>query len=278
MKKTLISAALILSGIVGSLSMAQEVTVFEIPDPVAVIDGKPLSKDDFQSAIEPIVGVENLEFIQNAQQLNELISQLALQDKLASQAKKEGLDETPEYKKFIEHAERLGLSQAYLKKSVDDVKISDEDIKAEYDKQVLAVDKNEYRAAHILVDSEAEAKDILAKLKDKKKPLSFADAAQQFSKDPGSKDAGGELGWFRAQVMVPEFGNAVQTMKAGEISEAPVKTQFGYHIINLEEVRETPIDSLDLSKERIKDSLIANELRDRIEKMQQKIKIEYKAQ
>ncbi|MGL4673530.1 MAG: peptidylprolyl isomerase, partial [Wohlfahrtiimonas sp.] len=85
-------------------------------------------------------------------------------------------------------------------------------------------------------------------------------------------------GWFRAQVMVPEFGAALQTMKAGEVSAAPVKTQFGYHIISLEEVRETPIDTLELSQERIKDSLIANQLRDKIEGIQQKINIEYKAQ
>lgn len=275
MKKTLISAALVVSGIVGSMSLAQ---TFEIPDPVAVIDGKPLSKANFQAAVEPIVGVDNLEFIQSAQQLNELISQLALQDKLASKAKQEGLDQTDEYKKFIEHAARLGLSQAFLKKTVDDIKVTDEAVKAEYDKQVKAIDKNEYRAAHILVETEAEAKDILAKLKDKKQPLSFAKAAQKFSKDPGSKENGGELGWFRAQVMVPEFGAALQNMKAGEISAEPVKTQFGYHIINLEEVRETPIDSLDVSKERIKDSLIANQLRDKIEGIQQKINIEYKAQ
>lgn len=275
MKKTLISAALVFSSIVGSLSLAQ---TFEIPDPVAVIDGKPLSKAAFQAAVEPIVGIDNLEFIQNAQQLNELISQLALQDKLASKAKKEGLDQTAEYKKFIEHAARLGLSQAFLKKTVDDIKVTDEEVKAEYDKQVKAIDKNEYRAAHILVETEAEAKDLLDKLNDKKTPLSFAEAAQQFSKDPGSKDNGGELGWFRAQVMVPEFGAALQTMQAGEVSKVPVKTQFGYHIINLEEVRETPIDTLELSQERIKDSLIANQLRDKIEGIQQKINIEYKAQ
>ncbi|GAA5101201.1 peptidylprolyl isomerase [Wohlfahrtiimonas larvae] len=275
MKKTLISAALVVSSIVGSMSLAQ---TFEIPDPVAVIDGKALSKADFQAAVEPIVGVDNLEFIQNAQQLNELISQLALQDKLASKAKKEGLDQTAEYKKFIDHAARLGLSQAFLKKTVDDIKVTDEEIKAEYDKQVKAIDKNEYRAAHILVDTEAEAKDLLAKLNDKKKPLSFAEAAQQFSKDPGSKDNGGELGWFRAQVMVPEFGAALQTMKAGEVSAAPVKTQFGYHIISLEEVRETPIDSLEVSQERIKESLVSKQLRDKIEGIQQKMNIEYKAQ
>lgn len=275
MKKTLISAALVLSGMIGTLSLAQ---TFEIPDPVAVIDGKEMSKADFQAAVEPIIGVDSLELIENAQQLNELIAQLALQDKLASKAKKEGLDQTDEYKKFINHAERLGLSQAYLKKTVDDIKISDEAIKAEYDKQVKAIDKNEYRAAHILVDSEAEAKDILAKLNDKKTPLSFADAAQQFSKDPGSKDNGGELGWFRAQIMVPEFGAALQDMKAGEISTAPVKTQFGYHIISLEEVRETPIDSLELSKERVKDSLMADQLRAKIDGIQQKINIDYKAQ
>lgn len=275
MKKTLISTALVLSSIVGSLTLAQ---TFEVPDPVAVIDGKPLSKADFQAALEPIVGVDNLDFIQNAQQLNEFVTQLALQEQLANAAKKEGLDQTNEYKKFIEYAERSGLSQAYLKKLVDEIKVSDEDVKAEYEKQVKAIDKKEYRAAHILVEKESEAKELLAKLKDKKKPLSFADAAQQYSKDPGSKDNGGELGWFRAQVMVPEFGEALQTMNAGEISEAPVKTQFGYHIINLEEVRETPIDSLEVSEERIKDSLMANELRDKIDEIQQKIKIEYKAQ
>lgn len=275
MRKTLVSTALVLSGFMGSLVFAQGIT---IPDPVAIIDGKPLSKEAFQAAIEPVIGVDNLDFIQSPAQLNELISQFALQEKLVEKAQKEQLDETPEYKKFIQHAQRLGLSQAFLKRTLDNIKVTDEEVAAEYAKQVKAVDKQEYRAAHILVDSEAEAKDILAKLNDKKNPLSFSDAAKQYSKDPGSKDTGGELGWFRAQVMVPEFGEALQTMQAGEISQVPVKTQFGYHIIDLEEVRETPIDTLDISKDRIKESLTADKLRDKIEGIQQKIKIEYKAQ
>lgn len=274
MKKTLISAALVMSSFVGA-SFAQ---TFEVPDPVAIVDGKPLSKAAFQAAIEPVVGTDDLSFLQNSQQLNDLIAQYALQEKLAAKAKKEQLDETPEYKKFIEHAERLGLSQAYLKKTLDSIQISDDEVKAEYDKQVKALDKNEYHAAHILVDSKEEADKVLAELKAKKKPLSFAEAAKKYSKDPGSKANGGELGWFRAQVMVPEFGEALQTMKPGEVSAEPVKTQFGYHIINLEEVRETPVATLDESKDRIKESLTEQKLRDKIEAIQQKIKIEYKAQ
>lgn len=274
MKRTLLSTALVLGGLV-SFGFSQS---FEIPETIAVIDGKPLTKVEFQQAIEPMIGVNNLDFLQSPQQLNELIVQYALQEKLVEKAKKEKLDSTDEYKKFLDHAARLGLSQAYIKKTIDDIKITDDEIKAEYDKQVKAVDKSEYQAAHILVDTEKEAKDILAKLNAKKNPLAFDAAAKEFSKDPGSKENGGDLGWFRAQVMVPEFGEALKTMKKGDVSSAPVKTQFGYHIIKLADVRETPIDSLEVSKDRIKESLTEVKLRAKIEEIQQKIKIEYKVQ
>ncbi len=279
MKKTVLSTLVLM----GSLSFfnagfaqAEKPTGVVIPDPVAVIDGKPLSKEAFEQVIGPLVR-NDFSLIQTADQLNRLVDEYALQEKLASKARAEKLDETKDFKQSLKQIESSLLAQTWLKKIVDDIKISDEDIKAEYDKQMKAVDKQEYKAAHILVKTEKEAQDIINKLNDKKKPLDFAAAAKQYSQDPGSKENGGDLGWFRPQMMVKEFSDAVVSMKGGDVSSKPVKSSFGYHIIKLEEVRATPIASLEDSKARIKDSLVEQKVRDKIEEIQKGIKVEYKA-
>ena len=113
--------------------------------------------------------------------------------------------------------------------------VSDESLKAEYERIKATITGTEYKARHILVEKEAEARDIIARLK--KDPGSFAKLAAEKSKDPGSKANGGDLGWFDPSGMVPEFGAAVSKLEKGKITETPVKTQFGYHVIQLEDSR-----------------------------------------
>ncbi|MFC6519829.1 peptidylprolyl isomerase [Undibacterium arcticum] len=113
--------------------------------------------------------------------------------------------------------------------------VTDDMLKAEYEKIKTQMGGNEYKARHILVEKEAEAKDIIAKLK--KDPKTFEALAKEKSKDPGSKVNGGDLGWFDPRRMVPEFGAAVAKLEKGKFTEEPVKSQFGYHIILLEDSR-----------------------------------------
>ena len=112
--------------------------------------------------------------------------------------------------------------------------VSDAEAKAEYDKFKAQLSGTEYRARHILVESEAEAKSLLAQLKAGAK---FEDLAKKHSKDPGSGERGGDLDFAKADAYVPEFSQAMVKLKKGEMTETPVKTQFGWHIIKLEDER-----------------------------------------
>jgi len=125
------------------------------------------------------------------------------------------------------------LSDAMIKQFLDKNPISDADIQAEYDSQIGAMPR-EYKASHILVKTKDEADALLAKLK---AGADFADLAKKNSTDPGSAKNGGDLGWFAPSSMVKEFGEAVAKLEKGKMTETPVQTQYGFHIIKLEDTR-----------------------------------------
>ncbi|MGL6109475.1 MAG: peptidylprolyl isomerase, partial [Rubrivivax sp.] len=133
-----------------------------------------------------------------------IVDQLALQIVVADEAVKKGLDKTPEVVEQLEAIRQSVLANAYVQDYVKTNPVSDEMLKAEYERLKATVSGSEYKARHILVEKEAEAKEIIAKLK--KDPTVFAKLAMEKSKDPGSKGRGGDLGWFSLQGMVPEFG------------------------------------------------------------------------
>lgn len=129
--------------------------------------------------------------------------------------------------------------------------MTDAEAQAEYDKVKAAQGGQEYRARHILVETEDEAKDIIAKLKLGTK---FEDLASK-SKDPGSAARGGDLDWSNANAYVPEFSKAMVALKKGEITETPVKSQFGYHVIRLDDTREMQFPAFDEVKPQVIDRL-----------------------
>ena len=129
----------------------------------------------------------------------------------------------------------------------------------------------EYKARHILVKQESEAKKIIAKLN--KNPKAFAALAKEKSVDPGSKDNGGDLGWFDAQGMVPEFGAAVAQLEKGKMTEAPVKSQFGYHVILLEETRAKQFPPLEEVKPMLEQQMQQQNLKTMLDEMKSKAKI-----
>jgi peptidyl-prolyl cis-trans isomerase C len=132
------------------------------------------------------------------------------------------------------------LANAYVQDFIKNNPVSDDMLKAEYERIKATVTGTEYKARHILVEKESEAKDIIARLN--KDPGAFAKLATDRSKDPGSKARGGDLGWFDPRRMVPEFGLAMGKLEKGKFTETPVKTQYGYHVILLEDTR--PIEAL----------------------------------
>ncbi len=162
-----------------------------------------------------------------------IIDQLALQVVLAEEALKKGLDRSPEVAEQMEALKQSVLANAYVEDFVKANPITDDMVKAEYERIKATVTGTEYHARHILVEKESEAKDIIAKLK--KDPGAFAKLATERSKDQGSKDRGGDLGWFDSSRMVPEFSAAVSKLEKGKFTEEPVKTEYGYHVILLED-------------------------------------------
>jgi peptidyl-prolyl cis-trans isomerase C len=204
-----------------------------------------------------------------------IIDQLAMQMIVAEEAVKKGLDKTPEVAEQLDSLRQNVLARAYIQNFIKTNPITDETLKAEYDKIKATITGKEYKARHILVEKEAEAKDIIAQLK--KDPSAFAKIAMAKSKDPGSKAQGGELGWFDPSRMVPEFGDALSKLEKGKITTEPVKTQFGYHVILLEDERAIQPPPLDDVKPQLTQQLQQQAAMKEIETLKGKAKIEVTA-
>eukprot|EP01034_Spumella_vulgaris_P046443 gene46443-57914_t len=168
------------------------------------------------------------------------------------EAQKRGLDATEDYKNQLELARQAILIRALFENYRKTNPVSDADVKAEYDKFVAANGGKEYRARHILVEKEDEAKAIIASLK---KGGKFDDIAKKQSKDPGSGANGGDLDWANAASYVPEFSGAMVKLNKGQTTDVPVKSQFGFHVIRLDDVREAQLPKLEEVKPQIAQQL-----------------------
>ena len=164
------------------------------------------------------------------------------------EAQKRGLAASSDYKEQMELARQTILIRELFADFQKKSPVSDAELKAEYDKFTAANGGKEYSARHILVDKEDEAKDIVARLKKGEK---FDDIAKKISKDPGSGANGGDLGWSTAANYVPEFSQAMVKLEKGQLTDTPVKTQFGWHIIRLDDTREAKLPSFEEVKPQI---------------------------
>jgi len=201
-----------------------------------------------------------------------IIDQLIMQMLVAEQAVKKGLDKSPEVAEQMEVLKQSVLANAYVQDYIKHNPISDDVVKAEYDKIKAGITGTEYKARHILVATEAEARDIIAKLK--KDPGSFEKMATEKSLDTGSKARGGDLGWFDLSKMVPEFGAAVSKLDKGKFTEAPVKTQYGYHVILLEDSKPIEAPPFDEVKASMARTLQQQNLKKWLDDLKAKAKIE----
>ncbi|MDE2277546.1 MAG: peptidylprolyl isomerase, partial [Burkholderiales bacterium] len=150
--------------------------------------------------------------------------------------------------------------------------ITDAQALAEYDKYKAASSGTEYRARHILVDSEDQAKKLIAEIKGGAK---FADVAKKYSKDTGSAPNGGELDFAKPDAYVPEFAEALTKLKKGEMTQTPVKTQFGWHIIELEDTRPVKFPEFADVKDKIKERLEQIEMQQYQEALRKAAKTDY---
>ena len=204
-------------------------------------------------------------------QLRQAVKEELINREIMSQeASRQGLAKMPDVTTQIEAARQTILVRAYVGEYFKKNPITDAEIKTEYDRVRKDLGEKEYRARHILVKTEDEAKAIVAKLKAGGK---FEDLAKQ-SEDPGSKEKGGDLDWANAATFVPEFAKAMTVLKKGDITETPVKTQFGFHVIRLDDTREATIPSIEEAKPQIAQQLQQQRFQKMLADLRGKAKVE----
>lgn len=201
---------------------------------------------------------------------DQVLEELITLELMRQAAKKQGLDKSPEVEIEMKTMRARVLANALLNNLTENVDTSDEKLKSEYDKQIAEANVHEYNASHILLEDEAKAKEIIIELDG---GADFAEAAKKYSTGPSSEN-GGDLGWFDAGTMVPEFSAAAAELEIGKYSETPVKTQFGYHIIKLSDKRAKEPQPFDTVKEQVRGMLINNTIADYIDSLRSDAEIE----
>jgi peptidyl-prolyl cis-trans isomerase C len=189
----------------------------------------------------------------------------------SQEAQARGLDATEDFKNQMDLTRQSILIRELFADFQKKNPVTDEETKAEYDKFASANAGKEYRARHILVEKEDQAKALIAQLK---KGAKFEDLAKKNSKDPGSGANGGDLDWANASSYVKEFSDALVALAKGKITDAPVKSQFGFHIIRLDDVREAQLPRYEDVKPQIAQQLQQQKIAKFQEDLRAKAKIE----
>jgi peptidyl-prolyl cis-trans isomerase C len=234
---------------------------------VATVNGKPIPAAKVDQIVKQVVAQGKQT---DSPQLREAIKKdLIGREVLIQEADKQGFGTRPEVKAALENARQSIIINAMLADYVKKNPVKDVEIKTEYDKYKATVGDKEYHARHILVATEDEAKAIIAKLKAGGK---FEELAKQ-SKD-GSAANGGDLDWASPASYVPEFSKAMVALQKGQVTETPVKTQFGYHVIKLEDTRAAKIPPLEEVKTQVAESLQQRKLQAYREQLMAKAKVQ----
>jgi peptidyl-prolyl cis-trans isomerase C len=199
--------------------------------------------------------------------------QAVLREIFAQEAEKRGIAATPDYKSQMELARQSILIRELFEDFKKKNAVTDAEAKAEFEKFKAQNTGTEYRARHILVEKEDEALALIAQIKGGAK---FEDLAKAKSKDPGSGENGGDLDFAKPESYVPEFSKAMVALKKGEMTETPVKSQFGWHIIKLEDSREAQFPEFDAVKAQIKQRLEQVKLQKFQEDLRKGAKTDYK--
>ena len=228
-------------------------------DPVAKVNGKAIPK----ARADALLAGQFAQGKADSEELRKAVKEeLIRREVLVQAAEKKGLDKKPEVQGQMMMARQGVLIGAYLNDLIKSHPITDDMIKKEYESIRQALGDREYKARHILVDKEEDAKAIIAGLK---KGDKFEDLAKQ-SKDPGSKDRGGDLGWANQAAYVKPFTEALVKLEKGKYTETPVKSDFGWHVIMLDDVRDLKAPPIEEVKgqltQRIQQEMIEKQVMD----------------
>ena len=233
MKKQLLAAtaAALLAGAVALPAFAQN---------VAIVNGKPVPK----ARLDALEGQIRAQAARTGQPVppevqSQLREEIIAREIFMQEAQRRGLEASPDYRAKMELARQSVLIGELFADFEENAAVTDEEAKAEYDRivgaQAPAAGAREYKARHILVEKEDDAKAVIAQIK---KGGKFEDIAKKQSKDPGSGAQGGDLGWANPSGYVPEFANALGKLNKGQMTDAPVKSQFGWNVIRVDDVRD----------------------------------------
>jgi peptidyl-prolyl cis-trans isomerase C len=231
---------------------------------VAVVDGKPITKANVDQFLQLIGQPDSPEL------RDRIKEELIEREVFYQEATKRGIPDRPDVKFQADLARKSAIIQNLFRDEAKKHPVTDQQIQAEYDKQKAQQGDKEYHARHILVEKEDEAKEIIEQLK---KGAKFEDLAKK-SKDPGSGSRGGDLGWAAPTAYVKPFSDAMVKLEKGKFTEAPVQTQFGYHVIELEDVRATQFPPLDQLKPQITENLQKGQAQAFAEDLKKKAKIQ----
>lgn len=235
---------------------------------VAIVNGKPVPKARVDMLAQQLAKAGRPVGPELQGQLKE---EVIAREVFMQEAQKRGLDATDDYKSQLELARQTILIRALFADYQEKNPVTDAEIQAEYDKFTAANAGKEYRARHILVDTEAEANAILAAIKGGAK---FEDQAKQKSKDPGSGANGGDLDWASASSYVAEFSEAMVKLDKGQMADAPVKSQFGWHIIRVDDVREAQLPAYDEVKDQIAQQMLQQKMAEYQHSLREKAKVQ----
>ena len=239
---------------------------------VAVVNGVAIPRADYDAFLKNLLQGKPVPPDLTAEQKNQVLDELITMQLVSTQALKDGVDKDPEVAANLDVLRMRILSDGESQKFLKGKEPTDAELHAEYDGDITAMDKTEYHARHILVATKEKAEQLIKKLKGGAK---FEDVAKAESTD-NSKTSGGDLGWFTATRMVKPFADAVKALKKGETTPEPVQTQYGWHIIQLEEIREVTPPPFEQVKAQVTKSVIQKKLVAYVEDMKKTAKIDKK--
>jgi peptidyl-prolyl cis-trans isomerase C len=238
--------------------------------PVATVNGQPIGRDFYEFYVKNAAGKPSSELPKEQQ--NQALDNLIRAQLVAQQAEKDGVTKDKDTAAILELSRLNVLQQAVSERYLKDKKPTEQELRKEYETQVAMLPRQEYRARHILVATEDFAKKLVEQLE---KGGKFDDIAKRESMD-SSKQNGGELGWFTPDRMVKPFADAVVALKVGDYTHTPVQTQYGWHVIQLEETRDLAPPPYDGVKQRLEQVVQGKKFKDYTDGLMKTAKIEKK--
>lgn len=235
---------------------------------IAVVNGTPIPKSRADAMVSQLVQQGQ----PDSPQLQAAVRQeLVNREILMQEAVRRGIPNRPDVKAQVAVAQQTVVLRAMIEDFLKKNQPTDAEVKARYDELVKGAASREYHLHHILVDNEQQAKELIAKIKAGAK---FEDLAKQYSKDPGSGKNGGDLDWADPKAFVPEFAAAAQKLQKGQMNDEPVKTQFGWHIIRADDIRNVAPPPYEQVKAQISQQLVQQKLQAFEEGLRQHAKIQ----